>query len=356
MSLCEPRPSKGARERRNSLRHADSGRPSFQIGCDRLADVMGQRHRPFLAAFAMHPQPTLRPVDIFRLKADDFQRAQPEPRKQQQDGSIAQPRRRAPRFACVQKSANALSRHRPWDRRHRPSRDAGDRRGKVVVTVARELEERPQRGHHVLRCRERPPLRRMAPDIIGNVRAPYGRKSKIARPTDACQEPPDHSGVVGDRRGRQTTVLLQVRSVLLQNPVKFGCLGRRARLALDDIIGLKPVPYIGQSEALVSPLRTMTTGGVAKESLLVFSPDLVSRDTLLTQPPAEVTVDESLLPIRDLRIPTTSEVFRIGLEVPSQRPLDLKPRRPLSTCSTHRPKLRCPTPVGQHYADQLWQI
>lgn len=324
--------------------------PALQIGCDRLAHIMGQRHRPFLAAFAMHPQPTLRPVDILQLEADDFQRAQPKPRQQQQDGSITQPRWRAPRLACVQKSANALGRHRPGDRRHRPSRDAGDRRGQVdldIVAVAREPEERPQRGHHVLRRGERPPLRRVSPDIVGDVRTPNGRKPKIARPADACQESPDHAGVAGDGRGRQTTVLLQVGSVLLQNLVDLGCFGRRQCLARDDAIGLKPGPYIVQREPLVPlpRLRAMTMGRVTKKPLLVFRLDLASRNTLLPQPPAEVTDEEGLLPIGDLRISTAREIFRIGFEVRRQWPFNFKLSRSLSTCSAHRPKLKRPTPV-----------
>ena len=361
MLPCEPRPSKGARERRNSLRQVDSGAPALQIGCDRLADVMGQRHWPFLAAFAVHPQPTLRPVDILQLEADDFQRAQPEPRQQQQDGSIAQSRRRAPCFACVQKSANALGRHRPWDRRHRPSRDAGDRCGQIdldVVAEAREPEERPQRGHHVLRRGERPIPRRVASDIIGDVRAPYGRKSKIVRPIDACQEPSDHARVVVDRRGREAALLLQVGSILLQHLVELGWVCRRQCLAREDAIGLKPGPYIVQGEPLVPlpRLRAMTSGGITKKPFLVFRLDLASHNTLLTQPPAEVADDEGLLPIRDLRISTSREIFGIGPEVRSQRPLDFKLSGPLSTCSAHRPKLKRPTPVRQNYADQLCQI
>ena len=193
--------------------------PVLQVGCNRVADIMWQGQRPLLSAFAMHPQAPLRPVDIIQVEADDFPCAQPEPRKQQQDGSIAQPRRCAPRFAFIQKSTNAISRHRSWNRCHRPSSDAWDGRGKVdldVVAVPRESEERPQRRHYVLRCGECPPSRRVAPDIIGDVPGPYGSKPQVARTTYACQEPPDCSGVVVDRRGCETTFLLQVGSVLLQ--------------------------------------------------------------------------------------------------------------------------------------------
>ena len=185
MSLCEPRPSKGARERRNTLRHADSGRPSLQIGCDRLADVMGQRHRPFLAAFAMHPQPALRPVDILQLEAARF------------PARAARAVQAAARWPdCAAPPACAMFCSRPEvGERIQPASLLGstpstiqqrwDRRGQVdldVVAVAREAEERAQRGHYVLRRGERPLPRRVAPDIVGDVRAPYGREPKSLGP------------------------------------------------------------------------------------------------------------------------------------------------------------------------------
>ena len=79
--------------------HPAAGRfrsPVLQIGCDRLSHVMRQGQRPFHAAFAMHAQTAFAPVDIAQFEPDDLPCTQPEPRKQQQDGSIAQPRRRSP--------------------------------------------------------------------------------------------------------------------------------------------------------------------------------------------------------------------------------------------------------------------
>ena len=61
-----------------------------------------------------------------------------------------------------------------------------------------------------------------------------------------------------------------------------------------------------------------------------------SRNRLLPQPPAELTDEKGLLPIRNLRISTIGEIFGIGLQIRSQRTLDQKPRAPLSTCSVHR--------------------
>src|SRR5208282_5013514 len=180
--------------------------PVLQVGCNRLADVMWQRQRPFLPAFAMHAQAPFRPVDIPEFEVGYFPCAQPKTRKQQQNGSIAQPSRRAPCFAFVQKSANALRWHRSWNRRHRPSSDTRDRRCKIrldVVTIPGEAEERTQRRDDVLGRRECTVPRRLAPDIVGNLDGMDGGEPQLPRTADARQKSSYNSGIILERRWRK---------------------------------------------------------------------------------------------------------------------------------------------------------
>ena len=79
----------------------------------------------------------------------------------------------------------------------------------------------------------------------------------------------------------------------------------------------------------------------------MFGRDLAGRNPFLAQPPAELADEEGLLPIGNLRIPAISEVFGIRLEIRSQRPLDPKPRAPLSTCPLHRPNPFRPAPIDK---------
>lgn len=181
-----------------------------------------------------------------------------------------------------------------------------------------------------------------------------GQRSSIS--VAGTRESPDRARVVVDRRGRQPTIPLQVGSVFLQNLVELGCLGRRQRLVRDDAIRLQPGPDIVQCKAFVPRLRAMASGGVTEESFLVLCTDVARRPPLPAKPPAEVADDERLLPVGDLRISAASEIFRIRLEVRSQRPFNIEPRRPLSARSVHRPQHRRPPPVAQDYADKLGPI
>ena len=76
----------------------------FQIRSDCLSDVMGQRQRPFLTAFAMHAQASFGPVDISEFKTDDF------PCAQSQGGGVRAP---STRRGCCMVITAARSRGRP---------------------------------------------------------------------------------------------------------------------------------------------------------------------------------------------------------------------------------------------------
>jgi hypothetical protein len=78
------------------------------------------------------------------------------------------------------------------------------------------------------------------------------------------------------------------------------------------------------------------SGTIAQERFFVFARDLIDRNVLAAQPPAEFVDEERLLPIRNLRISTMDEIFGIRLQIRNQRTLGQKPRAPLSTCSVHR--------------------
>src|SRR6516164_836311 len=113
--------------------------PMLQISCNRLSHVMRQGQRPFRTALAMHAQTSFAPIDIAQFEPDDLSCTQPEPRKQHQDGSIAQPGRRSPLLARVQQNPNRVGWHRSWDRCHRPSGNGWHGRSKIgmdVVAVA----------------------------------------------------------------------------------------------------------------------------------------------------------------------------------------------------------------------------
>src|SRR5258708_2087080 len=312
--------------------------PVFQIRRDRLPDVMRQGQRPFLAAFAVHAQASFGPVDIPEFKAGDFSCAQPEPREQQQDSSIAQSSRRAPCFAFVQKPANTISRHRSWDRRHRPSSDARDGRRKIrldVVAIPRKTEERTQRCDCVLCRREGTIPRRVTPNIIRNLAGAYGAEFQFLRPAHIRQKSSYISGVILHRRRRKAAVFVQIRLVVLQYPINLGRLGRSDKLAFDDAVFLKPACYAGQRDR-VAPLGATALGVIAQERFFMFGRDFASRDLLSTQPPAELTDEKGLLPIGNLRVPLVGKILDIGLKIRSQRTLDHKPRASLSTCSVHR--------------------
>src|SRR5262245_60879046 len=75
--------------------------PVLKVGRNRLSHVMRQGQRPLRAALAIHAQTALAPIDIAQFEPGDLSCTQPEPRKQQQDGSIAQPVRRSPLLALV---------------------------------------------------------------------------------------------------------------------------------------------------------------------------------------------------------------------------------------------------------------
>ncbi len=312
--------------------------PVFQIRRDRLPDVMRQGQRPFLAAFAMHAQASFGPVDIPEFKAGDFPCAQPEPREQQQDSSIAQSSRRAPCFAFVQKPANTISRHRSWNRRHRPSSDARDGRCKIrldVVAIPCKTEERTQRCDCVLcRCEGAIP-RRVTPNIIRNLAGAYRAEFQFLRAAHISQKSSYISGVILHRRWREATVFVQIRPVFVQYPINLGRLGRSDKLAFDDAVFPKPACYAGQRDR-VAPLGATALAIMAQERFFMFGCDFASCDLLSTQPPTELTDEKGLLPIRNLRIPPIGEIFGIWLEIRSQRPLGLEPGGPFSTGSVHR--------------------
>ena len=144
----------------------------LKIGCDRLSNVMGQRQRSFHTAFPVHAQTTFAPVDIAQFEPDDLSSTEPESGQQQQDGSIAQSSRRSPCLARAQENLDTVCRHRPRNRRHRPSGDRRHCRRKIAMDVAAipcEAEERPQRRNGVLCGSKCARLRRILPEVVHNL-------------------------------------------------------------------------------------------------------------------------------------------------------------------------------------------
>ena len=232
--------------------------PAFKIDRDCLSDLMRQGQRPFLTALAMHAQTAFAPVDIAQLEPDDLSCPQPEPRKQQQDGAIAQPGRRSPLSARVQKSPNAVGWHRSRDRCHRPAGNGWHCRRKVgmnVVAIAREAEERAQCRDDVLRRSECAVRRRFAPDIVHDLAGLHSGEAQLILAGYVRQKAPYVPGVNLDGRRRQAAIFAQVRPVFLQDPLDSGRLDRRRSPAVDDAFFLKPARYAGQGDAVAALRR-----------------------------------------------------------------------------------------------------
>src|SRR6516164_1086971 len=326
--------------------------PMLQISCNRLSHVMRQGQRPFRTALAMHAQTSFAPIDIAQFEPDDLSCTQPEPGKQQQDGSIAQPDRSSPFFACVQKNPNAVGWHRSRNRRHRPSGDGGYCRGKIgmdVVAVPCEAEERPQCRDDVLCRSECAVLRRISLDVVCNLAGMHGRQMQFGSARYVLQKAPYISGVSLNGRRRQAAVFVQVRPVFQQDPVNSGSLDRSCGPAFDDAFFLEPTRYVGQSDAAAGD-GTSVLCAMAQERFFMRGRNLLDRDTFPAQPSAEFADEERLLPIRNLRVPLIGEMLGKRLKIRSQRALDQKPRAPLSSCSIHRKRVGRFW-VNQNYAD-----
>src|SRR6516225_6403804 len=295
--------------------------PMLQISCNRLSHVMRQGQRPFRTALAMHAQTSFAPIDIAQFEPDDLSCTQPEPGKQQQDGSTAQPDRSSPFFARVQKNPNAVGRHRSRNRRHRPSGDGGYCRGKIgmdVVAVPCKAEERPQCRDYVLCRSECTVLRRISPDMVRNLAGMHRGETQFVLSRYVRQKVPYVSGVILDGRGSQTSDFAQVRPVFLQYPVNSGRLDGRRRPAFDDAFFPKPARYAGQRDA-VTPYGATALGSIAQECFFMCNRNLIDRDTFLAQPPTELIDEERFLPKGNLRVPLIGEILGIGLKIRSQR-------------------------------------
>src|SRR5216684_2040914 len=302
------------------------------------AACRGQGQRSLHTALAMHAQTAFAPVDIGQFESNDLSCTQPEPCQQQQDGSIAQPGRRSPLFARVQKNPYTVGRHRSRNRRHRPSGNGGYSRGKIgmdVVAVPCKAKERPQCRDDVFCRSECAVLRRISPDIVRNLAGMHGSETQFGLAGYVRQKVPYIPGeILGGRRG-QNTNYVQARPVFLQYAVNTGRLDRSRGPAFDDAFLLKPVRYAGQS-VTVAALETTVLGAVAQERFFMCTRNLINRNALAVQPPTELVDEERFLPIGNLRVPLVGKILGIGLKIRSQRTLDHKPRAPLSTCSAHR--------------------
>ena len=62
----------------------------FDVGDDRVAQLLGQRQPLLAPRLAGDGQPALRPVDLIEAQMGDLARAEPEPREQEDDGAITQ--------------------------------------------------------------------------------------------------------------------------------------------------------------------------------------------------------------------------------------------------------------------------
>lgn len=200
--------------------------------------------------------------------------------KQQQDGTIAQTGRRAPRAAFRQKMPDMLRRQISRDRSHRPSRDHRDGRDKIsldITPIVGELEKRAKGGRHAFRIGEGAILWRVSSEEVDDLLGAQGKKRYAA---GTRQKSSDQSDVMFDGRRRETTIVLQISHVIPQDPI--------------------------------------------------------DRNLFLVQPSPECTDQEGLLLKRDLRITLISEVFEIGLKTRHQWPLGAKPLIALSTSFLHR--------------------
>lgn len=105
----------------------------LQIGGNRGADIMRQRHGGDLPSLAPNGELTRAPIDIIKAEPGHFARPQSQPGEQHQDRIISSTGRSAP-VAAVKDALNALDRNetrqsrfaRPPDGRDRSRQIGGD--------------------------------------------------------------------------------------------------------------------------------------------------------------------------------------------------------------------------------------
>jgi hypothetical protein len=299
---------------------------------------MRQGQRPFRTTLTIHAQTAFDPINIAQFEPGDLSCTQPEPGKQQQDGSIAQSIRRSPLLAFIQKNPHTVGWHRSRNRRHRPSGDGRHCGGKVDmngVAIPCEAEERAQCRDDVFCRSECAVSRRVSPDIVRNLAGMQRGETKFALAEYVSQKDPYVSGVIFDGRRRQATLFVQIRPVFLQHRINSRRLGRSRGRAFDDAFFPKPARHAGQSDP-VATLETAASGAMAQECFFMRGRNPVDRDAFPVQQSTELGDEKCLLTIRNLRVPLIGKILGVELKVRSQRSLDPKPRASLSTCSVHR--------------------
>src|SRR5208283_889887 len=69
----------------------ERGTYAFDIGDQRIADLLAERQQLFATPLAMQPDAALSPVDIIEAEPRDLAGAHAEPSQQQDDRAVAQP-------------------------------------------------------------------------------------------------------------------------------------------------------------------------------------------------------------------------------------------------------------------------
>ena len=186
----------------------------LQIGGNRGADIVRQRHGGDLPSLAPNGELTGAPIDIIEAELRHFTRAQTQPGEQHQDRIVSSPRCGAP-VATVEDALNALDRQETRQSRFARPPDRGDRSRQIGGDEAFGVQipqEYPQARTHDPGGR-RSAICGMPLDIERHLAPGQATKVGVGGDTQFLQEGPKEPQVARDRRRCEAPLARHVAAI-----------------------------------------------------------------------------------------------------------------------------------------------